>query len=162
MSWVCCLFFFGGIRIFWFCSRHPNPPYPFSTPLHGRLRPPYGRPHLCAPTLRRFHRKGQSLLSIREDEDGYLDRGGYSYDGAQYPTQPVGAGSGDSDRPPVHPGHRRERCKLLSLLLLSRLLLLLSLLLSLLSSLLLSLKVTLPSSLLRPPAASSFRGQRSL
>eukprot|EP00752_Nemacystus_decipiens_P014993 g13350.t1 len=62
-----------------------------------------------------FHRRGQSLLSIAEDEDGYLDRGGYSYDGAQYPSHPViPRGSHDSGRPPVHPGHRRQRSSMKS------------------------------------------------
>lgn len=82
--------------------------------------------------LERFHRRGPSLVSISEDEDGYLDRGGYSYDGAEYASQPVAVtaaataavtGEDTSGRPPVHPGrptaqlgHRRQRCELFLLL----------------------------------------------
>lgn len=44
----------------------------------------------------RFHRKGPSLMSISEDEDGYIDRGGYS-----------GAAGGLPPRPAI--AHARQR-----------------------------------------------------
>lgn len=78
LFFFCCIFFWVRVRVrvFFFCVTEIN--------------------------HQRFHRRGPSLVSIAEDEDGYINRGGYSYDDGEYPSQRVASAA-------VAP-HHRQRC----------------------------------------------------